>query len=53
MRMSIISQGTGLAYPGEHTDSSPYTYYSMTTWVYYYLLGKTSEPKRADTDIQF
>ena len=53
MRMSIISQGTGLAYPGEHTDSSPYTYYSMTTWVYYYLLGKTSEPQRADTDIQF
>ena len=42
VRMNIIYLGTGLAYPGEDTSSSPYAYYSMTTWVFYYLLGKTA-----------
>ncbi len=41
VRMHIINPGTGLAYPGEQTDSSPYAYFSMTTWVFYYLLGQT------------
>ena len=39
-RMGIIEKGTGLAYRGEHSNS-PHTYYSMTTWVFYYLIDKT------------
>ena len=42
VRMNIIYLGTGLAYPGEQAGASPYAYYSMTTWVFYYLLGKNS-----------
>lgn len=38
-RMGIIDKGSGLAYRGEHPNS-PHAYYSMTTWVFYYLIGK-------------
>ena len=38
VHMNIIYPGTGLTFPAGDEHSSPYAYYSMTTWVFYYLI---------------